>query len=229
MTDTTLDDGTKAGTVAAYLRRHPEFLADYPELATTLVLPREQGPAASLAVYQLQNLREKNSELERRLAELVEIAGENEALMRRVHALTLALLSADTVDATVRGVVERLGQDFHSESVRLMFYGDQQGLPDEAWLLRESRGLAGLPEFAEFLAQQEPLSGRLAGPKLHRLFGDDAAQIRSAALMRLGDEGLLAIGSGDPDRFQPGMGTLFLKMISATISTALGRARGKAA
>jgi uncharacterized protein YigA (DUF484 family) len=229
MTDTTLDDGIKAGTVAAYLRRHPQFLADYPELALSLSLPREQGPAASLAVYQLQNLREKNADLERRLAELVEIAGENETLMSRVHALTLALLSADTVDATVRGVVERLGEDFHSESVRLMFYGDQHGLPEASWLLREDKGAAGLPEFSEFLAQQEPLSGRLAGPKLKRLFGEDAEQIRSAALMRLGDEGLLAIGSGDPDRFQPGMGTLFLKMISATISTALERARGKAA
>ena len=43
--------------------------------------------------------------------------------------------------------------------------------------------------------------------------------------MRLGDCGILAIGSANPDRFQPGMGTLFLKMIAATVTAALARAR----
>jgi uncharacterized protein YigA (DUF484 family) len=43
--------------------------------------------------------------------------------------------------------------------------------------------------------------------------------------MPLGDAGILAIGSADPNRFQPGMGTLFLKMISATITAALARSR----
>jgi uncharacterized protein len=44
-------------------------------------------------------------------------------------------------------------------------------------------------------------------------------------MMRLGDAGMLVIGSHNPDRFQPGMGTLFLKMISATITAALARSR----
>jgi uncharacterized protein YigA (DUF484 family) len=44
-------------------------------------------------------------------------------------------------------------------------------------------------------------------------------------MMRLGDAGILAIGSSDPDRFQPGMGNLFLKMIAATITAALARSR----
>jgi uncharacterized protein YigA (DUF484 family) len=55
------------------------------------------------------------------------------------------------------------------------------------------------------------------------LFGAEGSLIRSVAMMRLGDNGMLAIGSHDPDRFQPGMGTLFLKMISATITAALAR------
>jgi len=43
--------------------------------------------------------------------------------------------------------------------------------------------------------------------------------------MPLDGLGLLAIGSRDPDRFQPGMGTVFLKMISATVTAALQRSR----
>jgi len=43
------DDATEAGAVAAYLKQHPSFLSDYPELAAQLTVPREQGSVASLA------------------------------------------------------------------------------------------------------------------------------------------------------------------------------------
>ena len=35
------------------MRRHPAFLQQFPDLALTLVVPRENGPAASLASYLL--------------------------------------------------------------------------------------------------------------------------------------------------------------------------------
>lgn len=225
MTATLLDDATQARVVAAYLKRHPEFLSEYPDLAAKLTMPREQGAVSSLAVYQLQSLRDKNAELERRLAELIEIAAENEKLMERVHALTVALLRANTMEVTARSVVAKLSSDFHTEQVRLLLFGDEPQLPRAEWLQQIPGGADALPEFAEFLQHSEPVSGRLSSEKLPRLFGRDAELIRSVAMMKLGDSGILAIGSHDPDRFQPGMGTLFLKMISATITAALARAR----
>ena len=222
MTATLLDDATQARVVAAYLKRHPEFLSEYPELAAKLTMPRENGPVSSLAIYQLQSLREKNAELERRLAELIEIAAENEQLMERVHALTVALLRANTMEVTARSIVAKLSADFHTEQVRLVLFGNEPQLPRADWL-QQVAGPEALPEFADFLHQNEPVSGRLGADKLSRLFGAEGSLIRSVAMMRLGDNGMLAIGSHDPDRFQPGMGTLFLKMISATITAALAR------
>ncbi|HUW53659.1 MAG TPA: DUF484 family protein [Rhodanobacter sp.] len=225
MTATLLDDATQARVVAAYLKHHPQFLTEYPELAAQLTIPREQGPVASLAAYQLHSLRERNAELERRLAELIAIAAENERLMERVHSLTVALLRANTMEVTARSVIAKLSADFHTEEVRLVLFGDQPQLPRTDWLQQIAGGAGALPEFADFLHQNEPVSGRLSADKLDRLFGAKAVTIRSVALMRLGDAGMLAIGSGDPDRFQPGMGTLFLKMIAATITAALARSR----
>ncbi|SFW68995.1 DUF484 family protein [Luteibacter sp. UNCMF366Tsu5.1] len=225
MTDTAIDGDIKPATVASYLRRHPDFLTAYPDLANELVLPSANGPAASLAVHQLRGLREKNAELEGRLKELTAVAADNEKLMRRVHGLMLALLGAGGIEDTVRQVVRRLTDDFQSERVRLVFFGDLSGLPDEPWLLREPQGTSGLPEFSSFLAHGDPVAGRLAADKLHRLFGSEAPEVRSAALMRIGNDALLAIGSADPDRFHPGMGTLFLDMISTTVGSAIERAR----
>ncbi|WP_426701431.1 DUF484 family protein [Rhodanobacter sp. Col0626] len=225
MNATLLDDATQARVVAAYLKRHPEFLSEYPDLAAKLTMPREQGAVSSLAVYQLQSLRDKNAELERRLAELIGIAAENEKLMERVHALTVALLRANTMEVTARTVIARLSADFHTEQVRLLLFGDEPRLPRADWLQQIAGGADALPEFSEFLHKNEPVSGRLSAEKLQRLFGAESEEIRSVAMMRLGDCGILAIGSADPDRFQPGMGTLFLKMISATITAALARSR----
>ena len=218
------DDASEAGAVAAYLQQHPSFLSDYPELAAKLTVPREQGTVASLATWQLQQLREKNAELERRLAELTAIAADNERLMERVHALNVALLRANTLEVTTRTVMARLSEDFHTEQVRLLLFGNNADLPRSDWLRQVGGGAADLPELAELLERHEPVSGRLSPDKLARLFGDEAPSIRSAALMPLGDAGILAIGSHDPDRFQPGMGTLFLKMIAATVTAALARA-----
>ena len=84
-----------ANDVAAFLRRHPDFLADFPDLAMNLKLPREQGASTSLASYQLEILRDKNRELTRRLHELFGNAQENERLAVRTHQLTLALMKQD--------------------------------------------------------------------------------------------------------------------------------------
>ncbi|CAM5295482.1 hypothetical protein RLIN73S_06072 [Rhodanobacter lindaniclasticus] len=134
--------------------------------------PRESGGAvASLAVYQMQSLRDKNAELERRLAELVEIAAENEKLMERVHALTVALLRASTMEVTARTVIARLSADFHTERVRLLFDTEPK-LPRADWLEQVAGGAAALPEFAEFLHKGEPSSewpvDRQVGPAVRR-------------------------------------------------------------
>ena len=222
MTNALLDDTLKASDVAAYLRRHPDFLSSYPELAAVLTVPREQGAVASLAAYQLQTLRDKNSDLERKLAELVAVAADNERLMQRVHDLNVAVLRANTPAVAARTVVAKLADDFGTDQIRLVLFGDMT-LPPADWLMHEPRGRAAMPEFADFLAHHEPISGRLSAERLYRLFGQHAPEIRSVAVMPLGEYGLLAIGSRDADHFQPGMGTTFLKMISATITAALAR------
>lgn len=223
MSELSVKEGLSAMEVASYLRRHPDFLKEFPDLAMTLLLPREQGPAASLASYQLEVLRDKNSEFSRRLRDLIEIAHENETLMVRVHTLTLALMRANSLPDTVTRVVASLTEDFHTDLVRIMLFRADPELPAADWLLLETTGAAGLPAFAEFLKRGEPLCGRLQQDKLDALFGARAEEVRSAVLLPIGDAGMLAIGSHDANRFHPGMGTVFLRLIAEALSTAVAR------
>jgi len=223
MTEMSLKDGLTAMDVASYLRRHTDFLKDFPDLALTLHVPREQGATTSLASYQLEVLRDKNRDLGRRLHELVEIAGENEQLMVRVHTLTVGLMRERTLADTVKRIAAGLTEDFHTDLVRLVLFRADTDLPAADWLIAQREGIRSLPAFAEFVQRNEPLCGRLQPEKLDALFGERAADVRSAVLVPIDGLGMLAIGSHDANRFHPGMGTVFLKLIAEAAAAAIVR------
>ena len=222
MPEMSLKAGLEAMDVAEYLRRHPNFLKDFPDLAQELVIPREHGPAASLTAYQLEALRARNQELSERLADLIAVATDNEQLMVRVHSLNVTLLRASTLEETCRSFVAALNEDFQTDFVCLTLFREAPELSPATWLLIAPDARA-LPEFAEFLSRHEPLCGRLAPEKLDRLFGARANQVQSCALLKIGERGLLAIGSDDVNRFHPGIGTIFLKLIAQALDAALAR------
>jgi uncharacterized protein len=224
MAEMNIKDGLTAMEVASYLRRNPEFLGEFPDIALTMQVPREQGSTTSLASYQLEVLRDKNRELNRRLHDLIEIAHENEQLVVRVHTLTVALMREQTLSDSVRRVVAGLTEDFHTDLVRLvLFRGASADLPTTDWLILVPGGANELPAFAEFIKRSEPLCGRLQEEKLDALFGAKASEVHSAVLMPIDGVGMLAIGSHDANRFHPGMGTVFLKLIAEAIAAAIAR------
>ena len=223
MADLSVKEGLDAMEVASYLRRHPDFLNEFPDLALALVLPREQGQAASLASYQLDVLRDKNRELNRRLHELIEIAHENQLLMVRVHTLTLALMRAKSLPETLNAVVAALTEDFNTDLVRIVLFRADDELPVAEWLLIEPDGARAMPAFAEFLKRAEPLCGRLQQDKLDALFGTRTGEVASAVLLPVEGVGMLAVGSPDANRFHPGMGTVFLKLIAEAVAAAVAR------
>lgn len=224
MTDTV--EKTGAHEVAAWLRLHPKFLQQFPDLAMSLVVPRDDGPAASLASYQLEVLRDKNRELSRRLQDLFAISQENERLAVRTHQLTLSLMRQTTAAGTVRAMAAALAEDFAGDLVRIVLFKPVAGLEEADWLQVISCDDRLLAPFADCLREGEPLCGRLHPDKQAVLYGARVEEVNSSALLPLEGVGLVAVGSHDPNRFYPGMGTLFLRMMGETLATALQRFDG---
>ncbi|UHQ22967.1 DUF484 family protein [Lysobacter sp. 5GHs7-4] len=216
-------DKLGAHEVAAWLRRHPRFLQQFPDLALSLVVPREEGSAASLASYQLEVLRDKNRELSRRLQELFGNAQENERLSVRTHQLTLALMRQTSAADTLRAMAASLAEDFNGDRVRLVMFRAVDGLGDTEWLQTIAAADARLQPFRDCLADGEPLCGRLQPEKHALLYGEQADEVQSTALLPLPGVGMIAVGSRDPNRFFPGMGTLFLRMMGESLAVALQR------
>lgn len=223
-----IDAPEKLGTheVAAFLRRHPNFLQQFPDLSLTLVVPRDEGPAASLASYQLEVLRDKNRELNRRLQDLFANAQSNERLAVRTHQLTLALMKQADAAATLRAMAASLAEDFQGDLVRIVVFAPVAGLDDADWLQVVPETDRALDPFRDCLADGEPLCGRLQPDKHALLYGMRAEDVQSSALLPMPGVGLVAVGSRDPNRFYPGMGTLFLRMMAESLAIALRRFDG---
>ncbi|TZF81992.1 DUF484 family protein [Cognatilysobacter lacus] len=220
MTDT---EKLGAHEIAAWLRRHPEFLRQFPDLAGSLVVPRESGPAASLASYQLEVLREKNRELTRRLHELSANAQENERLSVRIHQLTLGLMRQTSAVDTLSAMAASLAEDFNGDIVRIVLFKPVAGIEPNEWLDVIGPGDMRFKAFADFLAGDEPLCGRLQPAKHDVLYGERVDDVQSTALFPAQGLAMVAVGSGDPNRFYPGMGTLFLRMMGEAFAAALSR------
>ncbi|MBD9369983.1 DUF484 family protein [Xanthomonas sp. XNM01] len=216
-------DAPGAHEVAAWLRRHPGFLKQFPDLALSLVVPRDDGRAASLASYQLDVLRDKNRELSRRLGDLSANAQVNERLAVRTQQLTLALLRQRSRADTLRAMAATLAEDFDGDLVRILMFQPAAGSDDADWLQVIAEDDARLQPFRDALRDGEPLCGRLRAEKNALLYGPREGEVQSSALLPLPGVGLVAVGSHDANRFYPGMGTLFLRMMGEALVVALQR------
>ncbi len=217
------EEKLSAHEVAAWLRRHPQFLRQFPDLALSLSVPRDDGPAASLAGYQLEVLRDKNRELNKRLGELFLNAQTNERLAVRTHQLTLNLLRQDNAADTLRAMAASLQEDFNGDLVRIVVFKEIAGIGEVDWLQTIPADSALLAPFKDALADGEPICGRLHADKNALLYAVRVDEVASSALLPLPGIGLVAVGSRDGNRFYPGMGTLFLRMMGEALAAALQR------
>ncbi len=108
--------------------------------------------------------------------------------------------------------------------MRLVVFHPVEGLDDAPNGCRSSRQTdPRLQPFRDCLDDGEPLCGRLQPEKHALLYGERADEVQSTALLPLPGVGLVAVGSRDPNRFFPGMGTLFLRMMGESLAAALKR------
>ena len=200
-----------AEDIARFLRTHPQFFDQNPELLESIQVPHPYGGRAiALSERQAVALREKVRQLEGKLGELMQFGEENDAISEKVHRLAVALVGARDFPALAQSLYFHLREDFAVPHVVLRVWGkavpvdfEEARAPDEAQL--RHAGAMGAPQ-----------CGPAAGNAFTPWFGEAAEHIRSVALVPLGEVkvfGLLALGSEDPRRFFPEMGTLYLRRI----------------
>jgi len=207
--------------VAKFLRQHPDFLEQNSELLKDLELSHASGPAVSLIEKQVRYLRAQNESLEQRLNQLVQVASDNEKLMSRLHQLTLELMAIRDLGTFFDRFVEALISEFNADIINITLFHRKVKAGAKTPIYHMQRDNPELQQFQDNLEKGVSVCGRLNRNKRDQLFGARAQWVQSTALVPLGDEGLLAIGSVDPARFYPGMGTLFLDLLAQVVTSRL--------
>jgi len=214
-----------AKDIAQYLRDHPEFFNQYAEALAQIVVPDPHGGRAiSITERQIGTLRDQVKRLENKLAELIRFGEENDAISAKAHRLDVGLAGAIDVSAALRVLYTHLCGDFAVPHVAVRLW-NVLGEPDAPEFAPMS---VAAQEFAATL--KRPYCGAGSGPDVLDWFGEHGGHIRSLALVALRRSsdtfGLLALGSEDPQRFYPEMGTLYLERIGEVAAAALNRTLG---
>lgn len=212
-----------ASAVAEYLKQNPGFFEDYADVVAQIFVPHPHGGhAIPIAERQILALRDRAYDLERRLRELIQNGTENDAIGEKLHRSTLALFSAPDLETTIAVLTHSLAEDFAVPQVAIRLWGegfDASALPEFAPTSEAAR------DYADRL--RAPYCGPEAAAESRGWFADETAQ-KSFAYLPLRTEqtfGLLALASGDPHRFHPAMGTVYLLRLAELASVAMARFR----
>jgi len=212
--------------IAAYLQHNPDFFERHQALLLRLRVPHARGGSTiSLVERQIEVLREKHAGLEDKLAELVSVARANDAIAEKLHRFTRKLLRAHSRAEAVALIEASLREDFDAFHGVLVLIGEYADLEPQRFVRALPRDDAGLKSFDTLFASGKPRCGQVRDTQREFLFGQDANDIGSVALVPLGDKsaplGVLALGSTDRDRFHPGMSTEFLARMADLITDSL--------
>ena len=218
-----MSDNTRSieEVVSKYLRQNPDFLEKQPALLKHLELSHASGPAVSLIERQVQYLRQQNEALEQQHNQLIQVASDNEKLMYRLHQLTLELMSMGDLPSFFDRLSKALLTEFKADILNITLFDLKVEAGPKTPLHHVRRDDPELQQFKEHLDKGHSVCGRLNRNKRDHLFGSRAQWVQSMVLVPMGEDGMLAIGSSDPARFYPGMGTLFLDLLADVVTARL--------
>jgi uncharacterized protein YigA (DUF484 family) len=211
--------------VSKFLRQNPGFLEREPSLLKNLELSHASGPAVSLIEKQVQYLRSTNESLEQRLNQLIQIASDNEKLMSRLHQLTLELMSMGDLPSFFDRLADALLSELKADILNITLFNMKVEAGPKTPIFHVQRDDPEMQQFHDQLDKGVSVCGRLNRDKRDHLFGSRAQWVQSTALVPLTHEGMLAIGSSDPARFYPGMGTLFLDLLAQVVTARIALER----
>lgn len=215
--------------VCDFLEANPDFFERHSDLLSSLRLPHVSGGAVSLVERQVSVLRQKDLKLEQKLKDLIEVARVNDTLSTKMHQLTLQLLAARDVTATLEAIETALRTGFNADLSVLVLFADPADFADVKvgrFFKPVERQSESLKAFATFMKGSGPRCGQVRDSQRDFLFGQETDEVGSAALVPLGEKsevGFLAIGSADANRFHPGMSMDFLSKLGDLVAEALKR------
>ncbi len=215
-----------ATAVKAFLKAHPGFITENPDLLESLAVPVSStgDNVVDLQRVMVERLQHKVRALRDIQAELIDAASINALTRDRVHKAVLQLLEAKNFEELIAYITEpaklAAALDLDTVALAIESRADAPGLGVRGLRILEAGGTdrAIGPDRAHRLAGDIE-----ANP---RLYGQSAPHVRSEALVRLTfskttPPGLLALGSAQPDQFHEAQAADLLEFLGRVVERAV--------
>ncbi len=217
-----MTENLSALTVARFLQDNPEFFSDHADLFAALTVPHpNQSRAISLGERQIMTLRDRQKELEMRLAALSHQASFNESVANKVTNWCEVMLTANDPQTIPGHIIAGLAETFDIPEVSMRLWGldiAAQGVgepvDEDARQFADSLTAPYCGPNKDFSVTQwlKQTPASIAMVRIKHGCSDDAPTV-----------GLLLLASDDPERFASDMGTTFLETIGRLACAAISR------
>lgn len=212
----------RAEEIKAYLRAHPDFLLDNPELVEALTPPAVNGggEVRDLQQYMVVKSREELRRLKEEQDALVDTSRANMTIQSQVHNAALTLVEARSFEHLIHLVTTHLAQVLDVDVVTICVEAAENVPTGRA----KTAGVYVLEPHGvdSRIGQGRDVLLTNDVPADPEVFGPAAGLVRSQALARIRagrrtPEGLLALGARDPGKFHSGQGAELLTFLTALL------------
>ncbi|MBL8831004.1 MAG: DUF484 family protein [Rhodospirillales bacterium] len=211
--------------VAEYLRRHPDFLIEHPDLLWILTPPaqRSDNGVVDMQRYMLERMRTDLAKLTAAQAELIATSRANLATQGRIHAAVLSVLTAKSLPHCIDTIAVDLPMHLEVDAIGLGFESLEHVPPGE-----NAQNLRILPRGTvdRLMGERRDILLLSDEPGDSAIYGGASTLVHSQALLRLQlkrdmPPGILAFGARATSKFHPGQGTELLNFLGRTVEAAL--------
>jgi uncharacterized protein YigA (DUF484 family) len=225
--DLEMDEAALAGPlgeelVADYLVANPDFFLKRPDVLACMMPPERwsDDAVADLQRYMVKSLRDELNGLRDCTNEVIETSRANLVIQDRTHAAVVSMLEAPDLAALIAFVNGELGPHLGVDRAVIGVEIRPNGV--------YASGLRALPpgEIDRVLGEGNIVALQRTARDESLLFGEQAADIRSAALVRLSlapiaQDGVLAFGAAGEGVFHPRQGTELIRFLARIVALCL--------
>lgn len=213
----------KETDVIEFLSSHPDFFVKNPQLLEQIQVANSSGNMTSLSNHQINALKDQNIQLKQKLADLIQLASDNERLMTTIFEVALNVGQYSNLSNVMKCFLHYVKKLLSPDWISVMLPADPS-LNSIHQVIQIDESQAIPIAFEEFIHNDKAVCGRLPKQMVELLLSESATDVGSGILLPIGkqaDKGMIFFASKDESRFHPDMSTDLLMRLAQILDSKL--------